>query len=194
MKQLGEATKTASHAKHQTPRKQRNRKAPETTKPCETKEISAAGNWTRVFRMTSGNTNHYTTADSNQEIDKCRGSLETRKTLNNLEPREPRKINNVKRVGNHSNKNRVGNHENWEIKNIEKAIGMEENHAGLDKANSKSSRTAWSSKNTETCEKRVWSENNEMEISRNFKVRYRFSRRYFVGRQRTHEHRKTRVK
>ena len=35
--------------------------------------------------MTGGNTNHYTTADSRQEIDKRGGPLETRKTLNNLE-------------------------------------------------------------------------------------------------------------
>ena len=35
--------------------------------------------------MTGGNTNHYATAGSNQEIDKRGGSLETRKTLNNLE-------------------------------------------------------------------------------------------------------------
>jgi hypothetical protein len=47
---------------------------------------------------------------------------------------------------------------------------MGENHGGLDKANSKSSRKARSSKNNETCEKRVRSENNEMKISRNFKT------------------------
>ena len=32
---------------------------------------SAAGNWTRVFRVTGGNTHHYTTADAgDQQIDK----------------------------------------------------------------------------------------------------------------------------
>ena len=30
---------------------------------CLKKQDSAAGNWTRVFRVTGGNTNHYTTAD-----------------------------------------------------------------------------------------------------------------------------------
>jgi hypothetical protein len=44
---------------------------------------------------------------------------------------------------------------------------MGENHGGLDEANSKNSRKAWSSKNNETREKRVHSENNEMKISRN---------------------------
>ena len=31
--------------------------------PCATQALSSAGNWTRVFRVTGGDTNHYTTEE-----------------------------------------------------------------------------------------------------------------------------------
>ena len=144
MKQLGEATKTA---KHQTLWKQRDRKAPETIKSCESQEISAAGNWTRVFRVTGGNTNHYTTADSSQEIDKRGGPLETRKTLNNLEIEGT--VEKTKRETRGTPRAQATCVKSWKLRN--QKHGESHRNArtnwGLDKANNKSSRKAWSSKN-----------------------------------------------